>query len=563
LPALASGVTWRALDDEFVVLNPVTDQAHALQGPVALVWRSACDGSWPDLPDEQVNEAVEALVALDLLVPPSGMSRRAMLRGSAIVATTGIISIGLPEVAAFASTGPSGATTGSGLWYLHVPNSSSSQTITYTLVGGGGGAGGPSTPLTAPSVTLGTSNTTSNLSPNQEYYYQVTSVNASGESIGSTVANRTPGTHSGNPRSITLTWAAVPGAVSYNIYRGTTAGSVNELLANQTSVDYTDSSTSFEKTQSPPTSSTATVDSGLPGGDGGSSSGSFVIPASSGALVFTINVGAGGGGGTSSGGGTDGSGWANGGGGGDGSTTNSPGINSGGGGGGGATAIWESAGTAPIVVAGGGGGGGSNGGSADGAAGGAGHGGPGNYTTGAATTTGTDTAATGSGTQSNEDGGGGGGGATDQTAVDTWTNTGGAAGPASDGGYPGDAGTAGTGKAKGGSFGPGTGGGGGDGYNGTSPYAGGGGGGGGGMAGGGGGGGGGASSANVNGGGAGGGGGSGYTAGDGVYTVTPTTVGDAGDGASWGYGGTSGGAGGAGYFSFSGGITGTVLNQTS
>lgn len=83
-------------------------------------------------------------------------------------------------------------------------------------------------------VTVGTAynHTTAN---GTERFYQVTAVNAAGESAGSVEASATPvGTlppaapagvaaTAGN-ESVTLTWTSVPSATSYNVYRGTAPG---------------------------------------------------------------------------------------------------------------------------------------------------------------------------------------------------------------------------------------------------------------------------------------------------------------------------------------------------
>jgi hypothetical protein len=106
LPTIAANVTSRDLGDEFVVLNTTTQEAHALQGQVAVVWRSVCEDTNPRLPEEQVKDAVQALLDLGLLIPPAGMSRRSMFKTGGAIAAVGIITIGLPEVAAASSNGP-------------------------------------------------------------------------------------------------------------------------------------------------------------------------------------------------------------------------------------------------------------------------------------------------------------------------------------------------------------------------------------------------------------------------------------------------------------------------
>ena len=50
-------------------------------------------------------------------------------------------------------------------------------------------------------------------------------------------------TLSGSTSSATLSWAAVPGMVSYNVYRGNMSGAENRLVANVTGTTYTDTGT--------------------------------------------------------------------------------------------------------------------------------------------------------------------------------------------------------------------------------------------------------------------------------------------------------------------------------
>jgi len=161
LPDVAKGVVSRDLGDEYVVLNIATNEAHALNGAVATVWRSVCDHSWPDLPDEQVDEAVDALAALGLLALRLGMTRRDMLvRSGALVAAAGIASIVLPEAAYAASIMVTGSATAPTTGTLTIP--AGSHTINITVTGGGGGvaskhtgiAGGGGSVSWAPGVTL-------------------------------------------------------------------------------------------------------------------------------------------------------------------------------------------------------------------------------------------------------------------------------------------------------------------------------------------------------------------------------------------------------------------------
>src|SRR3954467_10237494 len=104
LPARAEGLIEREYDGEFVVLNESTQQAHALSGLAADVWRATDGGPMPQASSDDVDTAVAELVELGLLVEPIGFSRRAPpQRAGTVAAAAGVISIGLPEVAAHAS----------------------------------------------------------------------------------------------------------------------------------------------------------------------------------------------------------------------------------------------------------------------------------------------------------------------------------------------------------------------------------------------------------------------------------------------------------------------------
>jgi hypothetical protein len=72
-----------------------------------------------------------------------------------------------------------------------------------------------------------------------QYYWKVTSVDARGETVGSNEYTTTPG----SGQQVMLSWTAVTGAVSYNVYRSTTSGGESTspaLVANSTSASYTD-----------------------------------------------------------------------------------------------------------------------------------------------------------------------------------------------------------------------------------------------------------------------------------------------------------------------------------
>lgn len=96
------------------------------------------------------------------------------------------------------------------------------------------------------------------------YYYKVTALNAYGES--------TPGaegsdTSASSNNTSSLTWTAVTGATSYNIYRGTVTNTENKLIGNSLTNSFSD--TGFTgTTATPPTTNTASVigDPGVPSG---------------------------------------------------------------------------------------------------------------------------------------------------------------------------------------------------------------------------------------------------------------------------------------------------------
>ncbi|MGN6724110.1 MAG: hypothetical protein ACTHJM_16000 [Marmoricola sp.] len=88
-----------------------------------------------------------------------------------------------------------------------------------------------------PTLTLGTTSTTGGTLAAATYYWKVTAKSASGETLAS---NEVTATTTGTTSSQPLSWTAVPGAASYNVYRGTTSGGEN--------VQYNTASTSFTDT---------------------------------------------------------------------------------------------------------------------------------------------------------------------------------------------------------------------------------------------------------------------------------------------------------------------------
>src|SRR5580693_2385108 len=67
LPERNPATVSRKFDDDYVVLSTTTNQAHALDGDVALLWAAAGDRTWPDLPDERIDEIVGELIESGLL----------------------------------------------------------------------------------------------------------------------------------------------------------------------------------------------------------------------------------------------------------------------------------------------------------------------------------------------------------------------------------------------------------------------------------------------------------------------------------------------------------------
>lgn len=78
-----------------------------------------------------------------------------------------------------------------------------------------------------PVLTLGTTSTTGGTLAAGTYYWKLTAINASGETVGS---NEVTATTTGSTSSQPLTWVAITGATGYKLYRGTVAGAENTLV---------------------------------------------------------------------------------------------------------------------------------------------------------------------------------------------------------------------------------------------------------------------------------------------------------------------------------------------
>ena len=93
--------------------------------------------------------------------------------------------------------------------------------------------------------------------PTSAQYWVITAYNNNGETLASNEVTLTP---SGGNLSATLSWFAVTNAIGYCIYRGTSSGNENVLVAivNQLTLTYTDVG-STQASQSPPAVSSATA----------------------------------------------------------------------------------------------------------------------------------------------------------------------------------------------------------------------------------------------------------------------------------------------------------------
>jgi len=104
---------------------------------------------------------------------------------------------------------------------------------------------GTGTQLAVPAVpTLSTSTTGGNLAASTSFTYSITALNAQGETTAGPSASITTGT--GSTNSNTITWGAITGAQSYNVYRN------GVFLTNTTSLSVLDGGIT-PTTQVPPT----------------------------------------------------------------------------------------------------------------------------------------------------------------------------------------------------------------------------------------------------------------------------------------------------------------------
>jgi hypothetical protein len=118
-----------------------------------------------------------------------------------------------------------------------------SNTTNFTDVGAGGSTGGTvpvsNTAIKAtaiPGSVVAVGSATGGLLPAATYYYVVTSVDAQGETLGSTEVNYVA---SGTTSSVLVEWGAALGAVSYKVYRGIGSGLEN-LYFQTTALSFND-----------------------------------------------------------------------------------------------------------------------------------------------------------------------------------------------------------------------------------------------------------------------------------------------------------------------------------
>jgi hypothetical protein len=111
--------------------------------------------------------------------------------------------------------------------------------------------------MPSPVLTLGTTATSGGTFAAGTYYWKVSAVNASGGGGETLPSNEVSAVLAANGTQA-LSWGAVAGAASYNIWRGTTAGGENVLVATVTGTTYTDTG-SAGTSRYPNTTSTASA----------------------------------------------------------------------------------------------------------------------------------------------------------------------------------------------------------------------------------------------------------------------------------------------------------------
>lgn len=112
----------------------------------------------------------------------------------------------------------------------------SGATTSYTITANSGTA---ATPPSSPTSTT--------------IYWKITAKNSGGETLGSNEVTATVAANQQAP----LSWNTINGAVSYNIYRGTSSGGENVFVVNSGALSYTDTGITGSTASPPTTQSTA------------------------------------------------------------------------------------------------------------------------------------------------------------------------------------------------------------------------------------------------------------------------------------------------------------------
>lgn len=155
----------------------------------------------------------------------------------------------------------------------------------------------PTTEVTA--TVLGAGAVGAFLTPSTQYFYRVTGTNAQGETDTLVEADATEGV---TARPIQINWTAIAGATGYNVYKGTTSGSLFLLATLGVTTVYTDDGTVATTGTPYPTGNSATVLTEADTVDGFHASSTptanYILPlegtgkyaAADGSLITNINV---------------------------------------------------------------------------------------------------------------------------------------------------------------------------------------------------------------------------------------------------------------------------------
>ena len=109
--------------------------------------------------------------------------------------------------------------------------------------------------LAAPVLTLGTVSTTLGTFAAATYFWKITALDQYGSEV---LSNQITTAVLLNGR-VAMSWAAVPGAVSYNVYRGTVTNTQNKLITSTTALSYIDTGTAGTTLVPPATNTTGVI----------------------------------------------------------------------------------------------------------------------------------------------------------------------------------------------------------------------------------------------------------------------------------------------------------------